>query len=416
MSQYEEVKRLLKEACEFLEIDEEFIKIISEPDRAIEVNMSVRMDSGKIKTFKGFRVQHDNTLGPYKGGIRFHPSVTLEETKALATWMTLKCSIVDVPYGGGKGGVVIDPSQYSNSEIERISREYVRMIHKYLGERIDIPAPDVNTNSKIMSYMADEYNILNGSNEYIGTFTGKPVEWGGSLGRNIATGYGISAVTHTAMDKLGIDINKSTISIQGFGKVGSSAAKYLAERGGKVVAIAGHHKGEEFAIYNENGFSIDDIIEFRKKDKNLKNYKYKKLISIEEFWKQNVDVLVPAALENAITVDIAEQINAKIICEGANGPILRAAEEILGKRNILIIPDIIANSGGVTVSYFEWVQNRLGHYWSLEDILVKEEDYMVKAFNEMWNMKLKYNLPLRKIAYIYSMDKLYKAKKERGKI
>ncbi len=415
-TQFEEVQDKLKETCEILKLEENFYEMIKDVDKAIEVNYPIRLDNGKIQTIKAYRAQHDNTIGAYKGGVRFHPSVTMDETKALSIWMSLKCAIVGVPYGGAKGGVVIDPNNYSQGEIERISRGYVRAIHKYLGERIDIPAPDVNTDSKIMSYMTDEYNILNGSNEYMGVFTGKPVAWGGSLGRGVSTGYGVAIITREAMNKMDIKIEESTVAVQGFGNVGSATAEYLYKMGAKIVAIAGHDKNEEFAIYDEKGLNIPEIIEFRKNDRNLKNYPNKSIISIDAFWQLNTEILIPAAMENAITKDISKKINAKLIVEAANGPILNESEEILNSRNIIIVPDVVANSGGVTVSYFEWVQNRNGMYWELEEVLKKEEEMMKKSFNKIWNIKEKNNISMRDAAYIHAVEKIYNVKIERGQI
>lgn len=413
MNQFEEVKDLIKNSCEYLSLEEDFIENIKLPDRSIEVNIPITMDNGKKRTFTGYRVQHKNILGPYKGGIRFDKSVNLDEVKALSIWMTLKCAIVGVPYGGAKGGVVVDRKELSLREIENLSRGYVRMIHRYIGENIDIPAPDVNTDAKIMSIMQDEYNKLAGE-EKLASFTGKPVGFGGSLGRDIATGLGVSIITKKALSKIGRDIKDSSVIIQGFGNVGSSTAKYIDKLGGKIISISGHDKGVEFAIYCETGINIKELIEFRKNNRDLKKFPGIEVIDINKFWSLDVDVVIPAAMENAIDTSVAEIIKSNLIIEAANGPILSEAEKILLEKNKIIVPDILANSGGVTVSYFEWVQNRMGQYFSLEEIIDKETEYMEKAFDKIYKMSQSINKDLRQTAYIYAIEKLYKVSKLRG--
>ena len=413
VSQLDDVRNLMDMVGEILEVDSYIMERIKSIDNLLEFSIPLVLDNGDRKIYKGFRSQHNNLLGPYKGGIRFHEKVSEDEVKALSIWMTLKCAIVGVPFGGGKGGIIVDPKTLSKGELERLSREYVSKAHLFLGEDKDIPAPDINTNSKIMAWMTEEYIRLNSSKNELGVFTGKPISMGGSLGRDIATGYGVSVIIKEMMEKLDLDIEESTIAIQGFGNVGSSTGIYLEKMGAKIIAIGGHEKGEQFAIYNENGFDIEDLLNFRKKNSNLKDYEDKKLITIEEFWSLDVDCIVPAAMENAIDEDEGNLIRCKFVCEGANGPTTNKASKILEDKGIYLIPDILANSGGVTVSYFEWVQNKTGEYWSLERVMEKEEEYMINAFQNIWKTKEKYDSSLKMAAYIYSIKKLELAIQER---
>jgi glutamate dehydrogenase len=403
------VQERLKFACGMLELEDEVYEILKEPQRVIEVSIPVKMDDGKTKVFKGYRSFHNDALGPAKGGIRFHPDVNIEEIKALSIWMSLKCAIVSVPYGGAKGGITVDPSKLSNSELEKLSRGYIDAIYKYLGEKVDIPAPDVNTNGQIMAWMADEYIKLTGSNS-MGIITGKPLSWGGSEGRIEATGHGIAVISKAILKEVGIDIKNATAAVQGFGNVGSFSVKHLQKQGVKVVSIA----KKEFAIYNENGLDYYDIAEFIKKDRDLRNYPNAKEISLDEFWGLNVDLLVPAALENAITEDGADKINARVIVEGANGPVTPGADKILEDKGIIVVPDILANSGGVTVSYFEWIQNQYGYYWSEEEVIEKEEEVLMKAFDDLWKFKVSRNCTFRKAAYKHGVKRITEVMKLRG--
>jgi glutamate dehydrogenase len=357
---------------------------------------------------------HSDAIGPGKGGVRFHPNVNPDEVKALSVWMTFKCCVTGIPYGGGKGGICVDPSTLSKGELERLSRGYVQGLYKYLGEKIDIPAPDVNTNGQIMAWMVDEYVKLTG-NMTLGVFTGKPVEWGGSLGRNEATGFGVAVVAREAIAKLGLDLTKSTAAVQGFGNVGSYTVKNVQKLGAKIVAVAEWAKEVgTYAIYNEEGLDFKDMQEYVSEHKNLVNYPKAKIITLDEFWGLNVDIMIPAALENAITADIAPKIKAKLVCEAANGPITPEADEILNNNGIIVTPDILTNAGGVTVSYFEWVQNLYGYYWSEKEVEEKEEIAMVNAFNAIWKIKEEYNVPMRKAAYMHSVKKVSDVMKLRG--
>lgn len=399
----------IKSACEALGLPDAVYELLKEPQRVIEISIPVNMDDGSLKVFKGYRAVHNDAVGPGKGGIRFHQDVTLDEIKALSIWMSLKCCVLGLPLGGGKGGVAVDPTTLSKRELERLSRGYVRGIWKYLGEKIDVAAPDVNTDAQIMGWMADEYMNITG--EYTpGIITGKPVVWGGSKGRTEATGFGIAIVAREACKRLGININKTKVAIQGFGNVGSYSAKHLQQQGAKVVAIA----FRDFALYNEDGIDYKDLSDFIENNCDKKSYPNAKVISTDEFWSLSVDILVPAALENAITSDVAKKINAKLICEGANGPVTPDADEILMERGISVTPDILTNAGGVTVSYFEWVQNLYSHYWSVEEVIDREERAMVEAFNDIWNVVEKYNVSIRQAAYMSSVKKIADVMKVRG--
>ena len=357
----------IKKACEKLNLNPAVYEILKEPQRVIEISIPVKMDDGSLKVFKGYRSAHNHALGPSKGGVRFHQNVNMEEVKALSTWMSLKAGLLALPYGGGKGGIAVDPKKLSEREIESLSRGYIRGLYKYLGERIDIPAPDVNTNGQIMSYFVDEYIKLNGDREDLGTFTGKPLILGGSLGRNEATGYGVVIATKYAAKKLGLDLKNAEIGLQGFGNVGSFTLKYLQDEGAKVKYLSIRDESEECgrsALYSEDGFDYESLQKYRDENKSLVGYPKAKKISDQEFWTKKFDILIPAALENIITEKIAQNLDVKLIAEGANGPTTPEADEILKEKNVEIIPDILANSGGVLVSYYEWVQNQYGSYWT----------------------------------------------------
>jgi len=310
----------VKKACDALGLHPDVYEILKEPQRVIEVNIPVRMDDGSMKVFKGFRASHNDAVGPAKGGVRFHPGVTLEEVKALSIWMTFKGGVMGLPYGGGKGGVICDPLTLSQGELERISRGYIQKLYKYIGEKEDIPAPDAGTNGQIMAWMVDEYIKLTGGSASLGVITGKPVAWGGSEGRNEATGFGIAVVTREAAKKYGIDLTKAKVAVQGFGNVGRYTVKNIQRQGGTVVAVGEWApKVGTYAIYNEDGLDFEDLLAYFNEHKNLVDYPKAKMISLDEFFKLNVDILIPAALENAITKEVAENINAKLVCEAASG-------------------------------------------------------------------------------------------------
>ncbi|MGO1042679.1 NAD-specific glutamate dehydrogenase [Clostridioides difficile] len=411
---FEMAQSQVKNACDKLGMEPAVYELLKEPMRVIEVSIPVKMDDGSIKTFKGFRSQHNDAVGPTKGGIRFHPNVSRDEVKALSIWMTFKCSVTGIPYGGGKGGIIVDPSTLSQGELERLSRGYIDGIYKLIGEKVDVPAPDVNTNGQIMSWMVDEYNKLTGQSA-IGVLTGKPVEFGGSLGRTAATGFGVAVTAREAAAKLGIDMKKAKLAIQGIGNVGSYTVLNCEKLGGTVVAMAEWCKSEgSYAIYNENGLDGQAMLDHMKEHGNLLNFPGAKRISLEEFWASDVDIVVPAALENSITKEVAESIKAKLVCEAANGPTTPEADEVFAERGIVLTPDILTNAGGVTVSYFEWVQNLYGYYWSEEEVEQKEEVAMVKAFESIWKIKEEYNVTMREAAYMHSIKRVAEAMKLRG--
>lgn len=405
----------VKKACDALGLGDDVYELLKEPQRMIEISIPVKMDDGTVKVFKGYRAVHNDAIGPGKGGIRFHPGVNPDEVKALSVWMTFKCGVMGVPYGGGKGGITVDPLTLSQGELERLSRGYVQGLHKYLGEKIDIPAPDVGSNGQVMAWMVDEYIKLNGGHSSLGVLTGKPVSWGGSQGRNEATGFGVSVIAREAARELGIDMTKSTVAIQGFGNVGRFTVKNVQGQGAKIVAIAEWAPSVgTYALYNEEGLDFEEMLEYFNEHKNLVDYPKAKMISLDEFWKTEVDILIPAALENAITEDVAKVVNAKLICEAANGPITPGADAILNERGIPVTPDILTNAGGVTVSYFEWVQNLYGYYWSEKEVEEKQEVEMVNAFKDIWKVKEEYNVTIREAAYMLSVKKVAEVMKLRG--
>ena len=411
---FEMAQSQVKNACDKLGMEPAVYELLKEPMRVIEVSIPVKMDDGSIKTFKGFRSQHNDAVGPTEGGIRFHQNVSRDEVKALSIWMTFKCSVTGIPYGGGKGGIIVDPSTLSQGELERLSRGYIDGIYKLIGEKVDVPAPDVNTNGQIMSWMVDEYNKLTGQSS-IGVITGKPVEFGGSLGRTAATGFGVAVTAREAAAKLGIDMKKAKIAVQGIGNVGSYTVLNCEKLGGTVVAMAEWCKSEgSYAIYNENGLDGQAMLDYMKEHGNLLNFPGAKRISLEEFWASDVDIVIPAALEHSITKEVAESIKAKLVCEAANGPTTPEADEVFAERGIVLTPDILTNAGGVTVSYFEWVQNLYGYYWSEEEVEQKEEIAMVKAFESIWKIKEEYNVTMREAAYMHSIKKVAEAMKLRG--
>ena len=407
----------IKKACEKLNLNPAVYEILKEPQRVIEISIPVKMDDGSLKVFKGYRSAHNHALGPSKGGVRFHQNVNLEEVKALSTWMSLKAGLLALPYGGGKGGIAVDPKKLSEREIESLSRGYIRGLYKYLGERIDIPAPDVNTNGQIMSYFIDEFIKLNGDKVDLGTFTGKPLILGGSLGRNEATGYGVVISTKYIAKKLGIDLKNAEIGLQGFGNVGSFTLKYLQEEGAKVRYLSIRDESEECgrsALYSESGFDYESLQKYRDENKSLVGYPNAKKISDQEFWTNKFDILIPAALENIITEKIAQNLNVKLIAEGANGPTTPEADEILKEKNVEIIPDILANSGGVLVSYYEWVQNQYGSYWTKEEVQEKQEKDMLKAIEGIFAIKDQYKTDIREAAYMFAIKRIAEAMKLRG--
>ena len=410
LNPFEIAQKQVKIACDRLNADPAVFEILKKPQRVLEVNFPVKLDNGTVENFTGYRSQHNNAVGPYKGGVRFHPNVNLDEVKALSIWMTIKCCVAGIPYGGGKGGITLDPRNYSEAELERIARAYSEAISPLIGEKIDIPAPDVNTNGKIMSWMVDAYeNVVKHSAP--GVFTGKPVEFGGSLARTEATGYGVNFATVQALEKLGKDVKGATYAIQGFGNVGYHTGYYAHKAGAKIVAVS----TVDVAIYNENGLDMEAIIkEFQTKGFITNEAGYGKEISNAELLALDVDVLAPCALENQLTSENAGKVRAKIVVEGANGPTTPEADVILRQNGVLVVPDILANCGGVVVSYFEWVQNLQGYYWEFDEVQEKETVVLRRAFRDIWNLAQEYDVDLRTASYMMSIRRVEKAMKLRG--
>lgn len=410
LNPFEIAQKQVKTACDRLNADPAVFEILKKPQRVLEVNFPVKLDNGTVENFTGYRSQHNNAVGPYKGGVRFHPNVNMDEVKALSIWMTIKCCVAGIPYGGGKGGITLDPRNYSEAELERIARAYSEAISPLIGEKIDIPAPDVNTNGKIMSWMVDAYeNVVKHSAP--GVFTGKPVEFGGSLARTEATGYGVNFAAVQALEKLGKDVKGATYAIQGFGNVGYHTGYYAHKAGAKIVAVS----TVDVAIYNENGLDMEALIkEYQEKGFITNEAGYGKEISNAELLALEVDVLAPCALENQLTSENAGKVRAKIVVEGANGPTTPEADVILRQNGVLVVPDILANCGGVVVSYFEWVQNLQGYYWEFDEVQEKETVVLRRAFRDIWNLAQEYDVDLRTASYMMSIRRVEKAMKLRG--
>lgn len=398
------------EAVKLLGISDEMYHILKTPARQVIVGLPVTMDDGSIKVFEGYRVLHSNILGPGKGGIRFDPDVTLDEVRALAAWMTWKCAVVDIPYGGAKGGIACNPREMSAGEIERLTRAYTRQMLDIFGPDKDIPAPDMGTGPREMAWLMDEYSKAKGMTTHA-VVTGKPLVLGGSLGRTEATGRGVMVSTLSAMDKMKINPYKATAAIQGFGNVGSFAGKLLAEKGVKVLAVS----DISGTYYNENGLDIAAAMAYRDANKGiLEGFKEAELLKGEDILFLDVDALIPAAKEDVITKENAHLIKAKLIVEGANGPTSAKADVILNNNGVLAVPDILANAGGVTVSYFEWVQNRIGYKWGEDRINRRCERSMKNAFNTVYKLSKKHDVSMRIAAYMVAIDKVAATYKFRG--
>jgi glutamate dehydrogenase (NAD(P)+) len=396
-------------AARLLGLDPGIWKILTSPKRQITVSCPVQMDNGEIEVFTGYRVQYNITLGPAKGGIRYHPDVTLDEVTALAAWMTWKCAVAHVPFGGGKGGIVCDPTRMSRRELEALTRRYVAEIVDAIGPEKDVPAPDVNTNDQVMAWIMDTYSMHVGHTS-TAVVTGKPIEMGGSLGRREATGRGVMIVTREAARHVGIDIKGATVAVQGFGNVGSVSADLLAKIGARVVAVTDWKGG----VYNDKGLDVPAMLEYAKEKKSIDGFPGGEPLENEQLFSLDVDVLVPAALENQITVDNAPAIKARIIAEGANGPTTPEAHHMLHQRGVFVIPDILANAGGVTTSYFEWVQDRHGYFWEEAEVNKRLEAKMVEAFHDVLQTSLKYKVDLRTAAYIVAINRVATVTRMRG--
>lgn len=410
---YENMLEVLEQAAKMLGLEENDYIALKYPERELKVSIPVEMDDSSIKVFEGYRVQHSSSRGPCKGGIRYHENVDVDEVKALAAWMSFKCAVVNIPYGGGKGAVKVSPKELSKNELKNLTRRYTAMILPLIGPERDIPAPDVNTNAEIMGWIMDTYSMFKGYT-VPGVVTGKPIEIGGSLGRKEATGRGVMFMTREMLHRLGMPMIGTRVAIQGMGNVGGTAAKLLYNEGCKIVAVSDVSGG----VYNKAGLDINEIISFLSQNngKVLKDYKAPGItyITNEELLTTEVDVLVPAALENQITEEIAPNIKATVIIEGANGPTTVEADKILERCGKTIVPDILANAGGVVVSYFEWVQNIQSLMWDEEEVNRTLEKIMIRAFNEVWDKRKEKDTTMRMGAYMVALDRIVKAKKIRG--
>ncbi len=410
---YENVLKVMDEAAQILGYSESDIEPLKYPERELKVSVPVVMDDGSTRVFEGYRIQHSTSRGPAKGGIRFHPAVNNDEVKALAAWMTFKCAVVNIPYGGGKGGVVCDPHELSERELRAITRRFTAAIMPLIGPDQDIPAPDVGSNAAVMGWMMDTYSMLKGHCVH-GVVTGKPIELGGALGRNEATGRGVMFTTRNIMKKMGMEMKGTDVAVQGMGNVGSITAKLLHQEGMKVVAVSDVSGG----IYKKEGLDIPAILAYLGKDRKnlLSGYEEEGMTRItnEELLELPVTVLVPAALENQINGTNADKIQAKLIVEAANGPTAAEADPILNEKGVVIVPDILSNAGGVVVSYFEWVQNIQSVSWTEEEVNAKLERIMNNSFEAVYNIAQEKKVPLRTGAYLIAVDRVVKAKKARA--
>ena len=409
---YDNVLTVLRQAAADAGYTENEIITLEYPERELKVSIPVEMDDGTIRVFDGYRVQHSSLRGPCKGGVRFHPDVDLDEVKALAAWMTIKCAVVNIPYGVEKGAVRVDPKELSHKELQRLTRRYTAMILPIIGPEKDIPAPDVNTNAETMGLIMDTYSMFQGYT-VPGVVTGKPVDIGGSLGRHEATGRGVMLVTMKTLERLGKKPSDVRVAVQGFGNVGSVAAKLLAEKGCHVEAVSDVSGG----LYRAGGLDIPVLFDFLAKNpgKMLKDYEAEGVshISNREVLTADVDILIPAAMENQITAEIAKDLRAKVIVEAANGPTTVEADEILGKREVLVIPDVLANAGGVIVSYFEWVQNIQSLTWEESEVNENLAKIITRAFDDVWNLAEQKKVTPRMAAYMTALRRLVVAKQFR---
>lgn len=409
MNAYDNALRQLEKAAQLIDLDKDVLARLSSPEKVVMASLPIRMDDGSLKVFQAYRVQYNSARGPYKGGIRFHPQVDLDEVKALAFWMSIKTAVVGIPMGGGKGGVIVDPKSLSQAELERLSRAWVRAFREVIGPEKDVPAPDVYTNPQIMAWMADEFSQLEGKPS-LGVVTGKPLEYGGSKGRGTATATGGFYVLSQAVEKMNLEVSKLKVAIQGFGNAGSIMAELLDKAGYKVVALADSRS----MIYNDKGIDISKASEHKENTKSLAGLAGSKELSAEEFFALDVDILVPAALENQITKENVDSIKVKLVVELANGPTSPEADEILHSKGVIVIPDVLANAGGVTVSYFEWLQNISNNYWSEEEVDSELKERMVPSFEAIWQMAQDRKTDLRTAAFMVALDRIAQASKVRG--
>jgi len=399
----------LDEVAEKINLDSNIHNILKKPKRILTVSIPIRMDDGRIEVFTGFRVQHNITRGPAKGGIRYHPQVTLDEIKALAMLMTWKCAVVGIPYGGAKGGIICDPKRLSSGEIERLTRRYISEIISIIGPEKDIPAPDINTNPQIMAWIMDTYSMDKGYS-VPGVVTGKPISIGGSLGRNTATARGVMFTLMNTIKKLNLNFSQQKIAIQGFGNVGGNLARILQKENCKIIAVSDIKGG----IYNPEGLDCFKVSEALEKTGSVTGFNNGEQITNKELLSLNCDILVPAAIENQITKENADKVRAKIIIEAANAPITPEADKILNEKGIFIVPDILANAGGVTVSYFEWVQGLQSYFWTEREVNLKLRDIMEKAFENVWRISQERKVDMRMAAYILAVSRVAEATRIRG--
>ena len=391
----------LEKAAKIMNLDKNIYEILKQPDRVLTVAVPVKMDSGEVVVFTGFRSQYNNAMGPYKGGIRYHENVSLDEVKALSFWMMVKCATVNIPMGGGKGGMIVDSKKLSIGELERLSRGYIQKIWREIGSDKDVPAPDMYTTPQIMGWMRDEYEKLVGHADP-GVITGKAIADGGSEGRETATAQGGVYVVRELAKKLNLQTNEIKVAIQGMGNVGGFMAKLLSADGYKIVAISDSKGG----IYNDAGLNIEAVFEYKKQTESLINFPEAQNVSNEQLLELDADILVPSAMENQITAQNAKNIKAKIVVEMANGPTTPEADEILAESNIVVVPDVLANAGGVTVSCFEWEQNNKNEHWNESQVFAKLESIMIQAFSEVWETKEKYNITMRAAAFVKAIERV----------
>jgi len=407
---FEVALKQLEEASKILNLDKGMLEILSNPKRILTVSIPTRMDDGTIKVFTGFRSQHNDARGPHKGGIRYHPDVTLDEVKALSMWMTWKCAIANIPYGGGKGGIICNPKQMSENELERMTRRFAYLIADIIGPYKDIPAPDVYTGGKEMAWIMDTYSALKGNFVQPEVITGKPLAIGGSLGRTEATGRGLAYTVREAAKKRNIDMKQATFVVQGFGNAGQFASKLVEEQGAKMIAAS----DSQGAIINTNGMSVEELMKFKTKTGSIVGFGDAKSITNDELLETECTLLIPAALENQITQNNVDKIKTQIIAEAANGPTTPEADDILYKKNILVIPDVLANGGGVTVSYFEWLQNLRREYWTEEEVNNRLDMNITKSFFDVFDTHEKYKVDMRKAATLLAVQRVVEAINIRG--
>jgi glutamate dehydrogenase (NAD(P)+) len=406
---FDDVLEQIDRAASVLHPDADSLEPLRHPRRQVIVSVPVMMDDGHLRVFEGYRVIYDNSRGPGKGGIRYHPDVNLDECKALAAWMAWKCAVVDVPFGGAKGGVACDPLKLSDGELERITRRYISEIFDLIGPTVDIPAPDVGTSPRVMAWVMDTFSMKKGYVEP-GVVTGKPVALGGSGGRLEATGRGLLFVIRETLKRVGRDLSGSSVAIQGFGNVGSNAARLLHEAGARVVAVS----DVGGAIYNPLGLDVPRLSAYYRETSRLGGFPGTQQLDNAALLRLDADVLLPAAMEAQITRENAGEIRAKIVVEGANGPTTPEADEILARRGVLVVPDILANAGGVVVSYFEWVQDRYGYFWKEAEVNARLEEKMVAAFDAVWSTRERFEIDARTAAYIVAVERIMEARKLRG--